>query len=588
MPENKLVGWQPCFSNPECVSEAVKNICALLEKEPERKYISLGVNDIGCFCECENCRKADGGKTSSFMGYRDHSTIYYHWLNKVVSAVDEKYPGRLYGVVAYREVIRPPEFKLHPNIVPFITLDIHQELSPKRRTENHKLVEAWGQVARHIGIWEYFFMARDYSIPRLTPAIHADAFRFATSKNAGALFIETGSYSGDAVKRYLAYKLAFHPELEPWRIIQDWCDAAVGKKAGKFLKEYYESCEKFWTSDEVRQTSWFTPGTTYFKRGMMRSYLYALPDGKLEEWRSMMEKMLAAAKEDGNADQCYRAEKLFDFFKFHEAAAYGGGGGLIPVGGKFTGTGEVMAMLEKLPGAMEYSSGFHTVFQKIASDRFNGNFHTDNLSEYTRTGAIFFNALLPWRNNPAVREKGFATAARPDVGAELRNKLRDTLDFDRKKNLIPDLPDELEKKEWRISYKGVKVAIEQEDGKKRIKVLQPSPSTWLAARRLLPLESRKTYALEVKAWSPFGTESQMSSRIILGGGKEILSSSFEESSEFYKPCQGKRITMTLVANTPNNCRYGWAYVIWNGLGPDEFFFIESMKLVEIGTGVEAK
>jgi hypothetical protein len=55
--------WQPCFTNPAVVSEAVNNITEYFDKHPEAVSFSLGINDTGAdrWCQCGNRSQAGDG-----------------------------------------------------------------------------------------------------------------------------------------------------------------------------------------------------------------------------------------------------------------------------------------------------------------------------------------------------------------------------------------------------------------------------------------------------------------------------------------------------------------------------------------------
>ncbi|MBW1673128.1 MAG: DUF4838 domain-containing protein, partial [Deltaproteobacteria bacterium] len=66
-PTNRTHGWQPCFSAPGIVEEAIKNICNYFSEHPKETSYSLGVNDSSGYCECKECRERDNGK-KNFLG----------------------------------------------------------------------------------------------------------------------------------------------------------------------------------------------------------------------------------------------------------------------------------------------------------------------------------------------------------------------------------------------------------------------------------------------------------------------------------------------------------------------------------------
>jgi hypothetical protein len=61
-PADRTHGWQPCFTAPGIVDEAIKNICNYFSENREKTSYSLGVNDNSGHCECEKCLARDSGK----------------------------------------------------------------------------------------------------------------------------------------------------------------------------------------------------------------------------------------------------------------------------------------------------------------------------------------------------------------------------------------------------------------------------------------------------------------------------------------------------------------------------------------------
>ena len=127
--------WQPCFSNPATVIEAVKNITAYFDEHPNATSYSLGVNDTHAdhWCTCENCVAEYSGKLNS-LGQPDYSDIYYDWCNRVIEGVLRTHPGKWFGCLVYNNTYDPPtKTRVHPRLIPFICLDRMQWVDENRR-----------------------------------------------------------------------------------------------------------------------------------------------------------------------------------------------------------------------------------------------------------------------------------------------------------------------------------------------------------------------------------------------------------------------------------------------------------------------
>jgi hypothetical protein len=54
--------WQPCYSNPQLVTEVVSEIKKYFDQHPTQRGISIAVNDGGGYCHCQKCRIKAGLK----------------------------------------------------------------------------------------------------------------------------------------------------------------------------------------------------------------------------------------------------------------------------------------------------------------------------------------------------------------------------------------------------------------------------------------------------------------------------------------------------------------------------------------------
>jgi len=316
--------WQPCFTSQETADEAVKNLNSYLEKNPNTEYISLSVNDSGGFCECKKCLEMDiiGGKTGT-QGYRNRSESYYRWVNKVVVRIAKKFPNVRFGVIAYRETIDPPTIKLHPAIVPTLTLDFNATIDKDVKRKYKNLITLWSKKAESLGFHSYDFGCLFYSLPKVYFKEQKEMIEF-FHKNNGKYGSSEGSQYfplPDGPKTYLFYKLTENPYLDLEETIYDWCEASVGKEAAPYLRKYYAFWEDFWRNKAIKTPWWNTRGGVYLPMIPFGSYMYGLEEGDMAKCRRIMEKVIELAEKHGIDDQKKRAQLLMKIFEWHEAAA---------------------------------------------------------------------------------------------------------------------------------------------------------------------------------------------------------------------------------------------------------------------------
>jgi len=346
-------GWQPCLTDERVVDEAAKNICDYFDKNPEMQAVTLGVNDMGGFCQCDRCRPLLGDKRNR-LGHPDYSELYYQWLNKVVARVTEKHPDKYFGCMAYREVITPPSFKLHKNIVPTICFDSQACMDQEVRKAWLDLIKCWSEKAAWLGQYDY---GLHYALPRVYFGLQQEMMQAGHTNNARAMFVETSSCFGDGPKKYLYHKLAWDVDLDLDMVLTDWYAACVGKEAAPFLAEYFRTWARIWREEAVK-TAWFQDSkkATYLRWGENGTYFYAVGREDLPKLRELMEKTVKLAGAHGDKRQQLRAKWLMREFEYSEACVYALGAHILPPSGMAETASQAIEYLKFLPEAVKYDS----------------------------------------------------------------------------------------------------------------------------------------------------------------------------------------------------------------------------------------
>ena len=321
-PTNDSHHWQPCFSADGIVDEAVRNICRYFDEHPEAPSYSLGVNDSGGHCECEECQSKDSGE-QNFVGRRDVSDRYYQWCNRVIEGVRRKHPDKLFGCLAYSEVAQPPSrVKIDARLIPFMTYDRMKWIDPELRAEGRRMTARWHEASPVIGWYDYIYGAA-YCVPRVWPHQMADYYRFGHSSGVRAMYAEAYPNWGEGPKLYVSLKLQWDPERDVDDLLREWHERAVGKDAAADLAAYYALWEDFWTR-RVLESAWFTNHGQYLPFNDP-SYLADVTSEDIAKSRMLLERVAAKAKTDKHKA---RAKLLMLAFEYYEASAvaYSAGG----------------------------------------------------------------------------------------------------------------------------------------------------------------------------------------------------------------------------------------------------------------------
>ncbi|MBP1990712.1 DUF4838 domain-containing protein [Paenibacillus eucommiae] len=316
---DKGYGWQPCFSNPATIDEAIKNIKAYFAQHPEATSYSLGINDL--LSDYEGfCESYSGEKNS--IGRANMSDVYYDWVNQVAEGVLLEYPDKYFGLLAYAEVYDPPsDFSLNPHVIPYITDERFTWGDERVEAIGKSFTERWNQAATSIGWYEYLY-GGTYTLPKVYNERMADNYRYGLEKGVVGTFSELYPNWGEGPKPWLSLKLQWNPEQDEAVLLQEWYERAVGAEAAADLAAYYEHWEEFW-STRIFETSWYetwyqsNPRANYMPF-YDASYLKAVKAEEIVESRRLLE---AVVEKASTAQQKKRAEMLLHNFEYYEASA---------------------------------------------------------------------------------------------------------------------------------------------------------------------------------------------------------------------------------------------------------------------------
>ncbi|OGV66245.1 MAG: hypothetical protein A3K19_03805 [Lentisphaerae bacterium RIFOXYB12_FULL_65_16] len=297
---NAQCHWQPCFTAPGLVDEAVRNICDYFAKNPQATSYSFGVNDSGGHCECEACTAVDGGRTNA-LGIRDASTGYYTWCNAVARGVNATYPDKRFGLLAYSGVYNPPPgLRLDEHIVPFNTYDRMKWANAEIQRKGHAATEEWEKAAPVLGWYDYIYGGQFYVAPRVYFHKMAEYLRYGYKHNVRHYYAEAYP-SGDwheGPKLYVLLKLLWDPNRDVDQLLQDWYACAVGPAAAPYLAEYFQLWEEFWTQRSP-QTAWFRRnGDQQYLDFGSPGYMEALTRDDLRRCEELLNRAVAAATTD--------------------------------------------------------------------------------------------------------------------------------------------------------------------------------------------------------------------------------------------------------------------------------------------------
>lgn len=308
-------GWQPCFTAPGIVEEAVKNIVEFFDRNPGATSYSLGMNDNRNFCQCESCMEHISGELN-YLGIPDLSDLYYGWCNEVIEGVLEHHPDKWFGCLAYFNVAQPPRnVQVHPRLVPYITYDRMMWLDPERAAAGHEVTREWARACPAFGWYDYIY-GSPYALPRMYLRHTAEYLRFGAENGVKTHYAEIYPNWGEGPKPYIYLKLWWNPHRDVEALLDEWYERTVGPDAAPYLKAYYDLWERFWT-EEVPRGDWFAAGRTWLGFNNP-AYLSQVNRADVHESRRLLEEALRRTETPA---QRARAQLLMDAFGYYEASA---------------------------------------------------------------------------------------------------------------------------------------------------------------------------------------------------------------------------------------------------------------------------
>ncbi|GAA3408699.1 DUF4838 domain-containing protein [Paenibacillus hodogayensis] len=311
-----ISGWQPCYSEPATITEAVYTIVRFFTDNPDQVSYSLGVNDSAGFCE-ENPNHPLYTNKSNSKGFHDMSDIYYNWVNQVAEEVLKVFPDKWFGVLAYENVIDPPSFALNPRVVPVLTKDRMAWLDPQVGAADDQLMAQWNAVASSTGWYDYMY-GTPYAVPRIYPHLMADNYAKAKQMGVSVQYAEIYPNWGEGPKAWLSAKLQWNPDQNVDALLQEWYERAVGPNAAPDLAAYYAHWENFWTQ-RIPSSTWFQKyKNSIYLLFSDPIYLDLVTMDDITVSRQLLELALAKAVTD---KQKARAAMLLRAFEYYEASA---------------------------------------------------------------------------------------------------------------------------------------------------------------------------------------------------------------------------------------------------------------------------
>jgi len=250
-PRHRSAYWQPCMSNPEVVHLAIDAARAHFDRNPTATFFSLGENDCGGNCECDECRAMDTDRQRWATDLcRNYANRKWKFYVQVAEAIQESHPGKEIAVFAYLWSSLPPD---DPDILArLMKLDnIVVQKTFFHESDMRKFEEDWSPLGLKFSVWDYLYSSNSLGF-RHYPHQWARKARVLHRLGASFYFAELVYLGGGELwapkvspKRYVIQRLLWNLDEDVDALMDEYCRLAYGAAAGP-MRAFWDRWEEIW------------------------------------------------------------------------------------------------------------------------------------------------------------------------------------------------------------------------------------------------------------------------------------------------------------------------------------------------------
>lgn len=315
-PKGTGQAWNPDLARNDVAEHAAAAARAAFAREPFVDSFALGVNDGLIFGESPEVRAAVL-PPRWFRGRPDYSNLVFGFMNRAAENLARTHPDKYLGALAYYWAENAPEFRVHPQVVPYLTADRAQGYDAGFVEEERALQERWAKAGpRRLGLYDYL---DGYGF--LIPRIHFHCLA-ANLKQARALgftdyYGEGGPNWGiDGPTTWLVAQLLQNPDADTEALLTEYYDRFFKAAAGP-MRRFFNRCEEQW----MRQ-----PGASYWlKYYRNESQAEVFPSAVCAELRGLLDEAGRLSRDETTQRRVKLVADTFGvterFVAFNEARA---------------------------------------------------------------------------------------------------------------------------------------------------------------------------------------------------------------------------------------------------------------------------
>lgn len=192
---------QLCLNNDEAYRQFLKNLLAIIEKNPGETVFSVSQNDGGAFCECSECASKN-----------NKSTQLLEFINRIAKEVEIRYPDVFLETLFYADAIEPPTVRPRKNVIvrlALISSEIGHPVDHPWNVDKKRLIDSWAALSPGFIYWDYALNSHPVGFLMPQPGFRRIGKDLQYLKNAGM--------DGYFVQSYLFNdELGFMTDMKTW------------------------------------------------------------------------------------------------------------------------------------------------------------------------------------------------------------------------------------------------------------------------------------------------------------------------------------------------------------------------------------
>jgi len=247
---------EPCLTSDDVYNTVLKNVRALLDANPNAKFVSISQNDSDNRregCECDNCMAV-------YNKYGCWTGPYLEFVNRVAKVIKEEYPDVMIHTFAYRFTRLVPEGLVPEDNVMVqlctIEADFRHPLEDYKALTSEEdyeyiddfsaLLKDWAKVCNYLSVWDYTTDFGHYAMTYANFDVLRQNLRLFADNNVKNVF-EQGAYQSESgefgeLRGYVLARLLWNPymtEEEYWAMIDEFLVDYYGP-GGLKIREYID------------------------------------------------------------------------------------------------------------------------------------------------------------------------------------------------------------------------------------------------------------------------------------------------------------------------------------------------------------